>query len=225
MKRCPVIILLSLFLLVAICSVCRAQKKISELTIAYDYAISSGDHKTKSGNTIINAVYTIYIKGNLSSSEIVSPLFSSKTIYDNITGSAVVLKEVSGQKLLIRMTADNWQEKNKPYQSISFNNTGETKVIGGYKCIKAVAKIKDGFTISVYYTRDLIPDNKDYDPQFKNLDGLPLEFELTKAESVIKYSLSSINLSPVPASKFDIPKTGYREMTFDESKKLGTGGK
>jgi hypothetical protein len=24
----------------------------------------------------------------------------------------------------------------------------------------------------------------------------------------------------VPASKFDIPKTGYREMTYEESKKV-----
>jgi GLPGLI family protein len=222
MKRFPLIILLSLSLLVTVSPVCFGQKKISELTIAYDYAISSGEHSARAGNSTIKAVYTIYIKGNLSSSEIVSPLFSSKTIYDNIAGSAVVLKEVSGQKLLIRMTADNWQEKNKPYEGIIFTNTAETKLIGGYKCIKAVAQIKDGSVISVYYTKDLIPDNKDYDPQFKNLDGLPLEFELTRGEATIKYTLSSINLSPVPASKFDIPKTGYRQLTFDESKKLGT---
>ena len=35
----------------------------------------------------------------------------------------------------------------------------------------------------------------------------------------IKYTVSRINMNPVPASKFDIPKTGYREMTYEESKK------
>lgn len=200
-----------------------SQKKVSELTIAYDYSISSVDSKPKTNNSGVNAVYTLYLKANLSSSEIVSSLFTSKTIYDSKTGSAVILKEVSGQKLLIRMSAENWQERNQRYQGIKFTNTAETKTIGGYKCLQATAQTNDGFTITVYYTKDLIPDNKEYDPQFRNLEGLPLEFELRKADYVIKYSLSSINLSPVPASRFDIPKAGYREMTYDESKKLGMG--
>ena len=31
--------------------------------------------------------------------------------------------------------------------------------------------------------------------------------------------VSKVSLNPVPVSKFDIPKTGYREMTYEESKK------
>jgi GLPGLI family protein len=223
MKRLPIIIFIFLFQCGMVLAA-MGQKKVSELTIAYDYDISSSHDKTNSSNSAIKAVYTIYIKANLSSSEIVNSLFSSKTIYDSKTGSAIILKEVSGQKLLIRMTADNWEEKNQRYQGIHFKDTSVTKVIAGYKCLKASAQTNDGFLITVYYTKDLIPDNKEYDPQFKNLDGLPLEFELTKGENTIRYSLSSINLSPVPASRFDIPKAGYREMTYAESKQLGMGG-
>ena len=74
--------------------------------------------------------------------------------------------------------------------------------------------------ITVFYTRDLIPENKFYDPLFKNLDGLPLEYELKKGSLQIKYTLASISLNPVPASKFDIPTSGYRELTYEESLKL-----
>jgi GLPGLI family protein len=192
------------------------QKKISELTITYNTVTAS-----KQNGKGANATHTIYIKGNMSRSETVSSLFTATLIHDSKTGSAVVLREVSGQKLLIRMTPDNWQDKNKRLEGIQFANTGETKVIAGYQCNKAVANTKDGFTITVYYTRDIIPDNKDYDPQFKNLNGLPLEYELTNGNLSINYDFSSINFNPVPASKFDIPKSGYREMTYDESKKLG----
>ena len=66
------------------------------------------------------ATTTVYLKGNLSRSELSSALFSSTTIHDSKTGAAVVLREVSGQKLLIRMTPENWSEKNKKYQGISF---------------------------------------------------------------------------------------------------------
>jgi hypothetical protein len=55
------------------------------------------------------------------------------------------------------------------------------------------------------------------------LDGLPLEYELIQGSLKIKYTVSKISLNPVPASRFDIPKSGYREMTYDESRKLGGG--
>ena len=206
-------------------SIAMSQKKVSELTIVYDYAIISADKESKQNNSVVNATNTIYIKANLSRFETVNTLFSSITIHDTKTGSAVVLKEVSGQKLLIRMTPENWQEKNKQYEGISFTNTSETKSIAGYKCVKAIATTKTGSTLSVYYTKELIPENKEYDIQFKNLDGLPLEYELTNKDLKIKYTLSAINLNPVPASRFDIPKSGYREMTYEESKKNGMSAK
>ena len=101
----------------------------------------------------------------------------------------------------------------------SYTNTSETKVIAGYNCTKAEAKLSDGTTFTVFYTTDIIPENKEYDYQFKTLNGLPLEYELVQGKLTIKYTVSKINLNPVPASKFDLPKTGYREMTYEESKK------
>jgi GLPGLI family protein len=198
----------------------EAQRKVSEVTLTYDASISSGSKEPKMADALDGHNKTIYIKGNMSRAEMVSALFSSATIHDSKTGSSVVLKEVSGQKLLIRMTADNWAENNKRYEGITFTNTSETKTIAGYNCIKAVAKLPDGTTFTVYYTPDIVPENKEYDYQFKNLNGLPLEYELVQGKLTIKYTVSKINMNPVPASKFDIPKTGYREMTYEESKKM-----
>ncbi|RYY26570.1 MAG: hypothetical protein EOO04_10580 [Chitinophagaceae bacterium] len=197
-----------------------AQKKVSELTLVYDASISSGSAQPKMADAFDGATTTVYLKGNLSRSEMVSALFSSATIHDSRTGTAVVLREVSGQKLLIRLTPQNWTEKNRRYDGISFTNTNERKSIAGYECIKAEAKLADGSTFVVYYTPEIIPENKDYDYQFRNLNGLPLEYELTQGKLKIKYTVSRINLNPVPASRFDIPKSGYREMTYEESKKI-----
>jgi GLPGLI family protein len=195
------------------------QKKVSELTLVYDAAISSGSPQPKIADAFDGATTTVYLKGNLSRSEMVSALFSSATIHDSRTGSAVVLREVSGQKLLIRLTPENWTQKNRRYDGITFTNTKETKQIAGYNCIKAEARLADGSTFIVYYTTEIVPENKDYDYQFKNLNGLPLEYELSQGKFTIRYTVSTINLNPVPASKFDIPKSGYREMTYEESKK------
>ena len=78
----------------------------------------------------------------------------------------------------------------------------------------------DGSTFTVYYTKDIIPENREYEYQFRSLAGLPLEYELNQGNLKIKYTVSQINLNPVPAAKFDIPKSGYREMTYQESKKM-----
>ena len=200
------------------------QKKVSEMSVVYDYVITSNGTASKPSPALEGATNTIYIKGNLSRSEMASSLYSSTTIFDANNNTGVILKEVSGQKLLIRLSAENWKQINKPFEAINFTSTTETKTIAGYKCTKAIAKTGDGYTYTVYYTNEIIPENKNYNAKFKNLDGLPLEYELNNGTVSIKYTVSKINLNPVPASKFDIPKSGYREMTYEESKKLNTGG-
>jgi GLPGLI family protein len=197
------------------------QKKIAELTLIYDYSVFIGNVKS---DDIGAASHTVFIKGSKSRSEMSNALFSSTTIFDANTGSAVILKEVSGQKLLIRLNPQNWAEKNQMYEGIVFKTTGETKEIAGYRCVKATGQTKSGMLISVYYTRDIIPENRQYDPAFRTLDGLPLEYELTNGNVRIQYRVSRINLNPVPASKFDLPSSGYREMNYEESKKMNVGG-
>jgi GLPGLI family protein len=192
-----------------------AQKKISDFSIVYDYEIVNGSTaKPITGST------SIFVKGNMSRTETGSQSYSSSIIHDATTGAAVILKEVSGQKILIHLTPENWRQINAADEGITFSNIGETKIIAGYKCTKAVAKTKDGSEYSVYFTSELSVDNSDYNLKFKDLGGLALEYEISKGAIKIKYTVSKLNLNPVPESKFDIPKTGYREMTFEESKKL-----
>jgi GLPGLI family protein len=211
---------LALLLLFCAALTASAQKKISEMTLVYDAKVTTGNTEPKMADAFDGATTTIYLKGHQSRSEMISALFSSSTVHDVRTGTAVVLREVSGQKLLIRMTANDWQEKNARYKGITFKNTGETKEIAGYKCFKSEATMADGSKFIVWYTPDIIPENKEYDYHFKNLEGLPLEYELTQRNLTIRYTVSKINLNPVPASKFDIPTSGYREMTYQESQNL-----
>ncbi|HEX3935406.1 MAG TPA: hypothetical protein VHW43_12050, partial [Puia sp.] len=216
-----------------LCQGAWAQRKsVAELTLVYDYSAGTAGSGGAAGSgaagsgaaaaNTANAVHTIYIKGNMSRSEMTNSLFSSTTIYDGNTGFGVILKEVSGQKLLIRMNPDNWNERNQQYDGIVFtnSNSNETKDIAGYSCIKAIGQTKNGTTITVWYTRNLVPETREYDPIFRTLDGLPLEYELAKGNVKIHYRVSSISFNPVPASKFDIPSSGFREMNYEESRKM-----
>jgi GLPGLI family protein len=210
--------LLSLFALFLVTGI-FAQKRVSDLTIVYDAVITTGAAEPKLADAFDGATTTVYLKGGLSRSEMQSALASFTTIHDARSGSAVVLQEVGGQKVLIRMTAADWQDKNRRYEGIEFTTTGETKQLAGYTCKKAVAALKDGSTFTVYYTEELVPENNHYNSQFTNLRGLPLEYELQQGKLTIKYVVSQVSLNPVAVSKFDIPKSGYREMSYEESKK------
>jgi GLPGLI family protein len=193
-----------------------AQKRVGDLSLMYNSVISNAQDT----NRKINSTTAYFLKGNLSRAEVNSSQYSSVTIYDSKSGTGVILREVNGQKLLIRMNEENWNQKNRRFINLNFTKTNEIKTIAGYACSQAKASTPEGFEVTVFYTRDLIPENKAYDPLFKNLDGLPLEYELQKGQLQIKYTLASVNLNPVPASKFDIPTSGYREMTYEESLKL-----
>ena len=118
------------------------------------------------------ATTTVYLKGNQSSTEMVSGLGSEATIYNAATGNGVILKDYSGQKLMITLTPQEWDKNNKKYEGITFENTGETADIAGFNCQKAIAKLKDGSSFTVYYTTDVNVSNKNYDYQFKTFRAL-----------------------------------------------------
>jgi hypothetical protein len=45
-----------------------------------------------------------------------------------------------------------------------------------------------------------------------------MQYEASVGKLMVTYTVSSINFNPVPAVKMDLPKSGYRVMTYEESK-------
>lgn len=197
----------------------HAQRTISEGTISYNIFIEPKSNEPKKGTGGLNgAKTTIYLKGGFCRTDMTSSLGNETTIYNPKIGNAVILKEYSGQKLMITLTKENWEVKNKKFADVTFEFATETKVIDGYNCKRAFARLKDGSAISVYYTPELIAMNKEYNQLFKNLPGFPMEYELETEKLLFKYKLEKIDFSPLPASKFDFPKSGYRVLTYDDNK-------
>jgi GLPGLI family protein len=167
------------------------------------------------------ATSVVYIKGNKSRSEMVSSLGSQSTIVDSKTGNVVVLKEYGEQKYMIYLTPANWKEANKRYEGVTFTFENEFKTIAGYKCQKAIGKLKDGSTFTVFYTTELMPENYEFQYSNKTLPGLAMEYESAIGSLKVTYTVSRISFNPVPASKFDLPKAGFRVMTYEESRNAG----
>ena|SRR5579875_2595690 len=198
-----------------------AQKKFSEGTIYYDIVINTGSSKPQNADFFDGATSVVYIKGNKSRTEMVSSLGTQSTIIDEAKNSIVILKEFGEQKYLINLTPAEWVDANKKYDGVHFTFIDSTKNILGYPCKKAVGMLSDGTTFIVWYTPDLVLENKDFQYANKNLPGLALEYETTLGNLKVTYTVSKISFNPVPATKFDLPKSGYRVMSYAESKGKG----
>lgn len=198
----------SLFMFVTAMSQARV---VADCTVTY--AISTDETSNKDVNESLKAsTKTVYIRGNESRSDLVSPSFTQSLIYSKSTGSAVILREFGNNKFMTKLDAKTWATENKKYDgmTVSLANT-ETKTILGYECKKAVIQLKDGSAFTLFYATAIVPSVKEFEYQFKDIPGFVMEFESQEAESKkIRYTATKINLSPVQASRFDIPTSGYR---------------
>ncbi len=195
-----------------------AQRRLTEATITYDIVINTSNSTPQAADLLDGATSVIYLKGNSSRSEMTSSLGTQATIIDGKTGDVTVLKDYGEQKYMIKMTPANWQQSNKKYEGINFTYLNEYKTIAGYNCQKATGNLLDGSTFNVYFTKELLPVNKDFQYLNKNLPGLALQYEATLGKMMVTYTVSTINFNPISQTKLDLPKSGYRVMTYEESK-------
>jgi len=196
-----------------------AQKKFTEGTISYDIVINTGSDKPQNADFFDGATSAVYIKGAKSRTEMISPLGTQSTIIDGSNNSVVILKEFGEQKYMINLSPADWADANKKYADISFTYVPDSiKTIEGYTCKKAIGKLKDGTMFTVWYTTELNPVNRDFQYANRSLPGLALQYETVMGNLKVTYTVSNISFNPVPASKFDLPKSGYRVVSYAESK-------
>jgi GLPGLI family protein len=219
MKKIKKIAGVSFMLLVS--SQVFGQKKITEATISYDIVINTSNTTPKAADLLDGATSVIYLKGSSSRSEMISSLGTQSTIVDGKSGKVTILKDYGEQKYMITLTPENWKASNKKYEGIVFTYENEFKNIAGYNCQKAIGRLADSTTFTVYFTKELIPVNKDFQYLNKSLPGLAMQYEATLGKLKVTYTVSGINFNVVPAAKFDLPKSGYRVMSYEES--VGAG--
>ena len=198
-----------------------AQKKLSEGSVFYDITISTTSDKTQNAEFLNGATNAIYIKPGKSRTEMVSSLGTQTTIVTQTAGKKeiTILKEYGEQKYMINLTPADWIDINKKYENVTFTfDPSATKNIQGYLAKKAIGRLGDSASFVVWYSPDILVDSKDFQYVNRNVPGLALEYETTLGNLKVTYTASKISFAPVPASKFDLPKSGFRVMSYQESK-------
>jgi GLPGLI family protein len=209
MKKSIAVFILSFVFLTS-----NAQRIMTEGTILYNLSVVTTSKEPEMADIFDGATLTVFLKTNQALSELKSVLLNQTIIYDGKNASAVILKESGDQKFIINLTPDNWIHYNRKYDGVTYTFTNETKIVAGFPCKQAIGKLKDGTEFTVYYASNLNSAIKGYEYQFKGLPGVALEYEVQNGTMKVKYTAAKVTFSPVPAFKFDVPKSGYRILDY-----------
>lgn len=199
-----------------------AQKQLSEGVLVYNISIESTNGEKQPGGSLNGAVLTVYFTKDKSRTEMVSTPGTEATVFDTRAGKGFILKEYSGQKLMITVTTDNWSQKNQLNSNLVFDTDDGTVNIAGYACKKAKASIDDK-KYTVYYDPSITVANKTYNNAFPQLKGLPVQYELQSGNLIFKYTLNKYSAESISPAKFDAPRSAFRVMTYEENQQLKKG--
>jgi GLPGLI family protein len=187
------------------------QRVVAECTVTYQISLEESNPNKDVQNAIQQSTKTVYIKGNDCRVDLNSPSLLQSVIYDKTNGSAVILREFGNNKFMTSLNNKEWKDANKQFDGMTIKLTNETKTILGYECKKVILNLKDSSVFNVFYATAIIPSVREFEYQFKDVPGFVLEFDIReRSASVVRYKATKINLSPVQASKYDIPTSGYR---------------
>lgn len=206
-------ILLFSWMLAIILHVHAQQRIVAECTITYSIEADSSNADKELVASLKESSKIVYIKGNNSRVDLISPAYIQSTFFDKTDGGAIVLREFGNNKFMTKLDNRAWEKQNKKFDGLIINTLNDTKVILGYECKKAVIQLKDGSVYHLFFATAIAPSVKEYEYEFKNVPGLVLEYDVTdKDGKKINFSATKINLSPVSSSKFDIQLSKYRMM-------------
>jgi len=189
------------------------QRIVAECTVVYKVE----SHDASDGSMRQKATKTVYIKSNNARIDLVAPAYAQSTIYNKSTGMATVLRSFGEDKYMTSLNAKQWRKLNMPLDSMQMQFTTDSISVLDYSCKKALLQLKNGSTVTVFFTTAIIPSVRDYEYMFKDIPGFVLGYEMVDELGVKTiFRATQINLyNPVAASKFDIPAKGYRILLVE----------
>ncbi len=144
-----------------------------------------------------------------------------KSLIDNTTEDLKLYFNMMGTKMLVESSKEERDElqgstnENAPDISISYDEE-DTKNILGYDCVKASWDTPEGIEFAMYIAPDITASNKLIQGmQNIDLQGFPLEYEMSAPQMKLTYTATGIEQKIDPAV-FQISDEGYQKMSLKE---------
>ena len=169
--------------------------------VYYEMAYSSSDPDTRSYIEMLPKESTLYIKD--SQMRLDQPIAgggSQSFITNSKTNTSTLVMRLMGQKFQVSMDGNEMQQLEK-IQKLKIIEGNKTKKIFGYLCHQAFA-LSGKDSLEIYYAPEL--QTRCILPQFSDLKGLPLQYEIVNENIRIKYSCSKLTRETIAADVFEV---------------------
>lgn len=199
-------------------------------TISYAIDCSSEEEMDPQIKMQMPTGLLIATDGNKTRIEQTSPMYSMSNIEDKKAGNGLILLDMMGQKIKIKLEKKDLDEQRakileqtKDQKQPVINYIEESKTIAGIKCKKAEFVDKDGNTNEFYYTNDFKVDNT-IDETFTSLlttkiNGIPMEWSNTINGITIKYTVKEITTKK-PKGNLFYGDDDYNEISMEEFQQM-----
>lgn len=184
------------------------------------YKLTSPNAPKEEAGILAGSTYTLSIKGSRIRTDFSGVLGNTVSIYSSQTHAGVLLQDYGQERVMVSMSKEDFEDEGKPYKNIAYTLTQDTMTVAGYVCRRAFWRDTTGDTLAVWYAPELVAQNKEYSFRFRELPGMPLAYESMMGNVKVLYTAVRVSLDPLPVAEFDVPKSGYRELTYAEARKL-----
>lgn len=183
---------------------------------------SAGNISPAALSTLEKGSLVFHFKNNLFRSEMHIGNMEYVNIHNSSNHTALSLIKGGPEKnYLVKMSTEDVKKEAEKYNGMTYATQPGTTEIAGYTCRKAIGKLADGKTFTVFYTKELQPASPDYSPRFKGLEGIPLKFEVnTRSDARLVMTATKVESVFQPSSLFDAPTSGFRELTYEQLRQL-----
>ncbi len=144
-------------------------------------------------------------------------MFKTNFIVDKESNTFSQLVKLINKKYVLTLQGDAISKSLELVPKLNIELTNETKKILGYKCKKAIITVdndeKEIFT--VFYTNEIAIGSPNWCNQFKEIDGVMLEYQYEKYDITMRLKAQSIKFTKIDDSEFEIDDA-YESITEDK---------
>jgi GLPGLI family protein len=133
-------------------------------------------------------------------------MFKTNFIVDKEADTFSQLVKLINKKYVLTLKGNAISASTALLPKLNIEFTDETKKILGYNCKKAIITIdndeKEVFT--VFYTNEIAIESPNWCNQFKDIDGVMLEYQYEKYDVTMRLKAQSIKFTKIDDSEFEI---------------------
>lgn len=201
----------------------QKKSKVSEGKIVYEIILDGEVDGMMSA--LLPTEIVMKFKGTKCRTEMVTVMADNITLSDQKEpNSGLILLDVMGNKYAMKVDPAKVEEQKKKLPEYEVTVTTETKEIAGYMCKKATLKNKSNNEETYIYYTDALPYlENSLTSQFKNINGMPLEFNSKVNGLTMTMKAKTIEKVKIADSEF-IASSEYKLVTEEELMKEFNSG-